>query len=209
MKKVKSIELVEKKRSFANKRREYFVHVNGEENHSFDIKENSNFFKNLIRMMSGGKDAMAKFKMSLLDASGSELYKIKKGVGPFEMAPFKLCDNVGNPIYIASNKIKMSDDSFVEILNPSKEILFKSGLENGRTWFPVYLYESEKAETGIMTISGEPFAVMSKEKSGGLGRMHSGNVYKFSLAEETDNQETVAMLINFMVAIDFGYDNRN
>ena len=60
-----------------------------------------------------------------------------------------------------------------------------------------------------MSISGETYAILTKEKSGGLGRLRSGNVYKFTLSEETDNQEKIAMLINFMVAIDFGYDNRN
>ena len=209
MKKVKTIELIEKKRSFSNKRREYFVHVNGEENHSFDIKEKSNFFKNFLRMMQQGKDGLAKFNMSLLDESGTEIYKIKKSVGPFEMAPFKLCDTVGNPIFICSNKIKMGDDSFVEILNKSKEILYKSGLGSRSSWFPVYLFDSKNAETAASGISGIPDATMTREKSGGIGRLRSGNVYKFNLAEETDDQEKVAMLINFMVALDFGYDNRN
>lgn len=44
MKKVKTIEIVEKKRSLSNKKREYFVHLNGEDAHSFDIIEKSNFF---------------------------------------------------------------------------------------------------------------------------------------------------------------------
>lgn len=159
--------------------------------------------------MQQGKDAMAKFNLSLIDANGTEIYKIKKSVGPFEMAPFKLCDTSGNPIFVTSNKIKFGDDSFVEILNKSKEILYKSGLGSRSSWFPVSLFNAETKEATELAISGTPIATMTREKSGGLGRMHSGNEYKFTLLEETDNQEMIAMLITFMVAIDFGYDNRN
>lgn len=209
MKKVKTIELVEKRRSLFNKKREYFVHVNGEETNTFDITEKSNFFKSFLRIMQQGKDAMAKFNLSILDASGTEIYKIKKSVGPFEMAPFKLCDTSGNPIFICSDRIKFGDDSFIEITNKSKDILYKSGLGDRRKWFPVYIFDSNSAETSVQGIQGNPVATITREKSGGIGRLHSGNIYKLSLADEIDDQEKIAMLINFMVAIDFGYDNRN
>lgn len=172
----------------------------------YTIEEKANIFKKLSRFIFG--ESMAIMKFSVKNADGSEKFVLKKGFGPANMSSFKMLTTSGEMISRAANPIKFKDDSFIEIFDPNKEILFKSGLSHGRRWFPIKIYPAETVESNWLmnTISGEVYASISRDDN---RIVSSGNRYSIDLAEAPKTEEALINIANFAITADFHYDHKN
>lgn len=202
---------VEGKRGLS-KKREYKIYLEGEKTPLFEVKEKLNPIKGFFRFFGSltGGNAMSAFKLYVIDANGKTHYTIRKGMGTIEMASFRLKNESGDTIGKCSNKIKFKDDSFIEIFDGEKNKLFKSGLGGGgRTWYPIYIYEADKAgsEDYGNTISGEVFCEISKTSGTKLFNT-SGDQFDITFAAPPKDMDTFARIVNFLVCVDFAYDTK-
>jgi hypothetical protein len=188
-----------------NKTRSYELYTTTGAEPLLTIQEKVGIGKKIMRLISG--DGMGSVKLSVSEKGSSELYSIKKKMGPFETSPFRLYDTHGSVHATCSNKIKFKDDSFIEILNVNKEIIFKSGLTNARTWFPIHIYKSEDATSNITEISGKTFAKISKTSGSILGS--SGDEYLLQFTDKIEDKVQFMQILTYAITADYAYDNKS
>lgn len=197
--------LVEKKRIFRGLRNYEFFTESGT-SPIFTIEEKGNLFKKLVRLTFG--EAMASMRFLVKDPSGNLKFQLKKSIGPSTTAYFKLLDHEGKEICRAGNPIKFKDDSFIEVFDMEKKIIFKSGISHRRRWYPIHVYRSEKAETDWLrdSISGEIYMRLRREDS---RIVSSGNVFSMQFTEPPLSDIEVVNMINFTIIADYQFDHRN
>jgi hypothetical protein len=194
--------IIEGKRRL-NKTRSYEVYTSSGTSPLLIIQESVGLGKKLMRLLSG--DGMGSVKLSIAEPNGTVQYAIKKKMGPFETSPFRLFDATGNVLATCSNKIKLKDDSFIEILNPSKKNIFKSGLSHGRAWFPIHIYKAEDTQSDINSISGKTFAKLSKTSGSIIG--NSGDEYELVFTNTLTDEVQFLQILTYVVTADYAYDN--
>jgi hypothetical protein len=172
----------------------------------FTIAEEGGIFKKIMRGLFGESISSMSFNVS--DAQGNSVAKIKKGLGVSNVSIFKLLDKNGNMISSAGNPIKFNDDSFIEIKDANKTIIFKSGLTGGSQWFPILVFPAENVKADWLrgTLSGTKYAQLGRTDNNVFSS--SGNSYQISFGDEPKTVEELLNIITFSLCADFYYDNR-
>ncbi len=170
------------------------------------ILEKGSLFKRLMRLIFG--ESMAAMRFLVKDESGEVLFQLKKKIGPSSTASFRLLSKEGNEVCRAANPIKFKDDSFIEIFDMEKKIIFKSGISHRRRWFPIHIYRSENATTDWLssTISGDIYMRLRREDS---RISSSGNEYSLQFTDAPKSALELINMVNFAIIADYQFDHRN
>ncbi|CAG5082391.1 hypothetical protein [Parvicella tangerina] len=197
--------LVERKRILRGLRN-YDLYTDSGTSPIYTIEEKGGFFKKLIRVVFG--EAMAGMRFLVKDEHGQLRFQLKKSVGPATTAYLRLLNAEGIEICRAGNPIKFKDDSFIEIFDMNKKIIFKSGLSHQRRWFPLHIYRSEHVQTDWLsaTISGDIYMRLRREDS---RIASSGNEYSLDFTEAPKSEEELINMVNFAILADYQFDHRN
>lgn len=172
----------------------------------FIIQEKGNFLKKLMRMAFG--EALASMRFHVKNDSGDLKFQLKKNLGPATTSSLRLLSAEGKEICRAGNPIKFKDDSFIEVFDMNKRIIFKSGISHRTRWFPIHIYRSENAQIDWLrdSISGEIYVRLRREDSK-FGS--SGNQYSLQFTEAPKSEEELINMVNFAILADYQFDHRN
>lgn len=197
--------LIEKKRLVRGVRN-YEVFTDTGTQAIYTIEEKASIFKRLMRFIFG--DSMAAMRFEIKDTEGAVKFRLRKGIGPANTTSIRLLPIDGTEISRVGNPLKFKDDSFIEVFNPDKKILFKSGLSHRRRWYPIHVYRTENAQADWLSasISGEIYVRLRREDS----RISaSGNEYSISFTEAPASEEELINMVNFAVTADYYFDHRH
>lgn len=172
----------------------------------YSICEKGNLLKKMLRVIFGG--AMASMKFEVKDVLGNTKYYLKKNIGPATTSSLRIISLEGKEICRAGNPIKFKDDSFIEIFDMKKQIIFKSGISHRTRWFPIHVYRSENAQTDWLkdSISGEIYLRLRREDTK-IGS--SGNQYSLQFTEAPKSEAELINMVNFTILADYQFDHRN
>lgn len=184
--------------------RQYLVYAAESISVSFTIKEKGGFLVKMFRVMLG--EGVTSMRFEIYDAQNNKIGTIKKGFGVSNVSVFKLFDKNDKEISSSGNPLKFNDDSFIEVKNIEKQIIFKSGLTGGSSWFPILVFSAENTKSDWLrgTISGTKYAHIGRTDN---RIFKSGNKYTLTFMDEPGSSEALLSMLNFVVCADFYYDN--
>jgi hypothetical protein len=197
--------LVERKR-IVRGARNYDLFTESGTSPIYTIEEKASLLKKLMRIIFG--DAMASMRFMIKDINGDLKFMLRKSIGPATTAYFRLLSSENQEICRVGNPIKFKDDSFLEVFDLDKKIIFKSGLSHRKRWFPIHIYRSERAKTDWLsdTISGEVYVRLRRIDS---RISSSGNEYLLSFTEAPKTELELINMVNFAVTADYQFDHRH
>ena len=199
-----------------NKSRKYDVYIPESDQPVMHLHEKAGAFKSLWRLMSSSP-LMSTMKIPATNKSGETEFIIKRGVNLNAEGGFKVLDASGTQLAAINNKIKFKDDSYLEVFDEKKNLMYKSAIQAGYTRdFPIYVFrpgkETENSAGSISIPKEQIIAEIGDNRNPVIKEIIQGfsfptkDSYYLRIEDPELDEKSRQILMGFVLAVDFARD---